>query len=175
MINDSFNQQMLYKITDLATLEKVTQISGITEIYMCGLRDNLISSCRYKTRFPKQLYKYVSYINETSVRNDQICEIAKVTIHSILINIQSRKWGDSVTNSNIYITTTQEIEFDLHCDLLQLYPKYLIPLETFQSLPNSPEIQSLFPALDNAERYYFDKSRLQTHSADPDLIFHYSS
>ena len=166
---------MLYKITDSNSLNNIGKCPRITEIYMQKLQDFPPSEYYYAIKFPKKLYKYVSYINETSVRNDQICEIAKVTIYSILINIQSRKWGDSVTNSNIYITTTQEIEFDLHCDLLQLYPKYLIPLETFQSFPNSPEIQSLFPALDNAERYYFDKSRLQTHSADPDLIFHYSS
>ena len=129
----------------------------------------------YAIKFPKKLYKYVSYINELSVSNGQIYEIAKATIHTILINLHASWSGRSPEISKVYITCNEDLKLIQHYSLLQFYSKYLIPLEIFRSLPNSPEIQSLFPALNNGERYYFDKSTLQMYLIDPDLIFHYSS
>ena len=167
---------MLYKITNLNSLKNIGNCSGITEIHMHSVRNTLTPGAKYAYYLPKQLYKYVSHIDEISVTNDQIYEIIKVTIYPILIDIRSPRWLVCVdTNVNVYVISKDKTTIILHCNLLQFYPKYIIPLETFQSLPNSPKIQSLFPALDNAERYYFDKSKFQTYSIDPDLIFHYDS
>lgn len=167
---------MTYKITNLESLMDINQAQEITEIHMYRLQNRLISSHFYTKYVPKYLYKYVSHIDEIATINEQIWEIMKCTTYDLLINAEHPSWMRSFFHrNNHYIKWNKSINIDTHIKLLKIYPKYLIPLKIFQSLLSSPEILSLFPALDNAERYYFDKSRLQTYSIDPDLIFHYGS